>query len=47
MNMQMFMQMNIYFGSFGVEHVPKEIKKFIEHLLNIKTNILEYKQTIQ
>ena len=27
-----------YFDSFGVEHVPKEIKKFIEHK-NIKTNI--------
>ena len=28
----------IYFHSFGVKHVPKEIKKFIEHK-NIKTNI--------
>ena len=28
----------IYFDSFGVEHVPKEIKKFIG-LKNIKTNI--------
>ena len=27
-----------YFDSFGVEHVPKEIKKFTEHK-NIKTNI--------
>ena len=27
-----------YFDSFGVEHVPKETKKFIEHK-NIKTNI--------
>ena len=27
----------IYFDSFGVEHVPKEIKKFIGHK-NIKTN---------
>ena len=27
-----------YFNSFGVEHVPKEIKKFIAHK-NIKTNI--------
>ena len=26
-----------YFDSFGVEHVPKEIKRFIEHK-NIKTN---------
>ena len=28
---------NIYFGSFGVEHVPKEIEKFIGHK-NMKTN---------
>ena len=28
----------IYFGSFGVEHVPKEIKKFIGHK-NIKKYI--------
>ena len=28
----------IYFDSFGVEHVPKEIEKFIVHK-NIKTNI--------
>ena len=28
----------IYFDSFGVEHVPKEIKIFIGHK-NIKTNI--------
>ena len=27
-----------YFDSFGVEHVPKEIKRFTEHK-NIKTNI--------
>ena len=27
-----------YFDSFGVEHVPKEIKKFVGHK-NIKTNI--------
>ena len=27
-----------FFDSFGVEHVPKEIKRFIEHK-NIKTNI--------
>ena len=30
----------IYFDSFGVEHVPKEIKKFIEHK-NTKTNIFK------
>ena len=28
----------IYFDSFGVEDIPKEIKKFISHK-NIKTNI--------
>ena len=28
----------IYFDSFGVEHVPKEIENFIGHK-NIKTNI--------
>ena len=28
----------IYFDSFGVEHAPKEIKRFIGHK-NIKTNI--------
>ena len=27
-----------YFDSFGVEHIPKEIKKFISNK-NIKTNI--------
>ena len=30
----------IYFDSFGLEHVSKEIKKFIEHN-NIKTNIFK------
>ena len=34
------------FDSFGVEHIPDEIKKFIGNK-NIKTNIFEYKQTIQ
>ena len=29
----------IYIDSFGVEHAPKEIKRFIGHE-NIKTNIL-------
>ena len=29
---------NIYLDSFGVEHIPKEIKRFIGHK-NIKTNI--------
>ena len=38
--MALYVQNNevIYFDSFGVEHVPKEIKKFIGHR-NIKTNI--------
>ena len=29
---------NVYFFSFGVEHAPEEIKKFIDHK-NIKANI--------
>ena len=36
----------IYFDSFGVEHVLKEIKIFIGHK-NTKKKHLEYKQTIQ
>ena len=28
-----------YFGSFRVEHIPKEIKAFIDHSLTMKTNI--------
>ena len=28
-----------YFDSFGVEHIPKEIKTFIDRSLSIKTNI--------
>ena len=28
-----------YFASFGVEHIPKEIKKFINRPSSIKTNI--------
>ena len=28
-----------YFDSFGVEHIAKEIKAFIDHSLSIKTNI--------
>ena len=28
-----------YFDSFGVEHIPKEIKEFIVHSLSITTNI--------
>ena len=28
-----------YFDSFGAEHIPKEIKTFINNNKNIKTNI--------
>ena len=35
----------IYFDSFGVEHIPKEINKFIRNV--IKVIYLEYKRTIQ
>ena len=35
-----------YFDSFGAEHIPEEIKTFIENK-NINTNILEYKHMIQ
>ena len=28
-----------YFDSFGIEHIPKEIKTFINNNKNIKTNI--------
>ena len=28
-----------YFDPFDVEHIPKEIKAFIEHFLSITTNI--------
>ena len=35
-----------YFDSFGVEHIPKEIKTFINRSLSIKKNILEYKHMI-
>ena len=28
-----------YFDSFGVEHIPKEIKAFIDRSLSITTNI--------
>ena len=44
----------IYFDSFGVEHVPEEIKEFIDRPSssasqnkNIKLTFVEYKQTIQ
>ena len=35
-----------YFDSFGVEHIPKEIKKFIGNK-NITANTLGYKHVIQ
>ena len=31
--------MLLYFDSFGVEHIPKEIKTFIDRSLSITTNI--------
>ena len=36
----------IYFDSFGVEYIPKEIKAFLNNK-DITTNILEYKHMIQ
>ena len=36
----------IYFDSFRVEHIPKDIKKFIGNKIII-TNLTEYKQMIQ
>ena len=36
----------VYFDSFGIEHIPKEINKFIGNN-NIKSNIFRYKHTIQ
>ena len=30
-----------YFGSFGVEHIPKEIKKFIDGSLSVAINIFK------
>ena len=35
-----------YFDSFGLEHIPKEIKTFINRK-NIKTNIFRNKHMIQ
>ena len=32
-----------YFDSFGVEHIPKDIKKFIDGSLSITTNIFRKK----
>ena len=34
----MFIIIVAYFDSFGVEHIPKEIKAFVKNK-NIKTNI--------
>ena len=36
-----------YFDSFGIEHIPKEIKAFIDRFLSTTTNILEDKHMIQ
>ena len=36
----------VYFDSFGVEHVPEEIKEFVGNK-NIIFNIFVYKQTVQ
>ena len=36
----------LYFDSFGVEHVPEEIKEFIGNK-NITATFFEYKQAIQ
>ena len=35
----------IYFDSFGIEHIPKEVNKFISNK-NITSNFLEYKHII-
>ena len=37
---------NIYFESFGVEHVPKEIKKLMGNKIS-KQIFIEYKHTIR
>ena len=36
----------VYFDSFGIEHIPKEIKKFLGNK-NIITNIYRIQSTIQ
>ena len=36
----------VHFGSFRVEHIPKEIKQFIA-TKNITTNLLEHRHMIQ
>ena len=35
----------VYFDSFGIEHVPEEVEKFIGHK-TFKLTFFEYKQTI-
>ena len=35
-----------YFDSFGMEHISREVKKFINNK-NIVANILEYEHMIQ
>ena len=37
----------VYFDSFGIEHIPKEINKFIGNKKKLKQVYLEYKHTIQ
>ena len=36
----------VYFDSFGAEHIPEEIKKFLSNK-NIKANIYRVQQMIQ
>ena len=36
----------VYFDNFGIEHIPKEINKFIGNK-KLKQVYLEYKHTIQ
>ena len=42
----MWMLKTVYFDSFGIEHIPKEIKKFLGNK-NIITNIYRIQSTIQ
>ena len=36
-------KMNVYFDSFSVEHIPEEIKEFIENK-NIKANVFRIQE---
>ena len=36
----------VYFESFGVEHIPEEIKEFLRNK-NIKVIFFEYKKTMK